>query len=286
MDARAGDFRETDLIARGPAVAVRRYPTTVTHGDHQVRLGIYPVGVDTDFFDEQAGAPETAARASEIRASTGAKTLILAAERLDYVKGMLERLHAFERFLERNPEAHRNISFIQIAVPTRTGMEEFQEVRRQVEGAVGRINGQYGTMDWRPVLHFYGSFDRPELAAFYRAADMIWVTPLRDGLNLVVKEYVACRTDVDGVVVLSEFAGVAAELAGAVLVNPYSPDDMDRALEQAVSMAAPERRARMQKMRKRVLSWGVQQWAEAFLNAAGEEQDDAALQHAGTASVS
>ncbi len=264
-EAEPGDFRETDLIGHGPAVAVRRYPTAVKYGDHTVRLGVYPVGVDIDYFHDQVNDEQTTARAREIRAGTGARTLILAAERLDYVKGMLERLHAFERFLERHPEERGRVSFIQIAVPTRTGMEEFQEVRRQVEGAVGRINGAHGTMDWRPVLHFYGSFDRPELTAFYRAADMIWVTPLRDGLNLVAKEFVACRTDVDGVVVLSEFAGVAAELRGPVLVNPYSPDDMDRALEEALSLPADERRNRMQQMRDRVLTWDVQQWANTFL---------------------
>jgi trehalose-6-phosphate synthase len=144
-------------------------------------------------------------------------------------------------------------------------MEEFQEVRREVEGVVGRINGAYGTMDWRPVLHFYGSFDRPELVAFYRAADLIWVTPLRDGLNLVVKEYVASKPDHDGVVVLSEFAGVAAELPGPILVNPYSPDDMDRALDEALSLLGEEREERMRRMRERVLSWNVQRWAESFL---------------------
>jgi trehalose-6-phosphate synthase len=254
------------MIARGPAVAVRRYPTRIHYGHHTTQLGIYPVGVDTEFFTLQDAA--TAERSAEIRASTGARKLILAAERLDYVKGMLERLQAFERFLERHPDQRNQVSFIQIAVPTRTGMDEFQEVRRQVEEAVGRINGSHATMDWRPVLHFYGSFDRPELVAFYRAADMIWVTPLRDGLNLVAKEYVAARVDNDGLVVLSEFAGVAAELNGPVLVNPYSPDDMDRALEQALNMSAEERGARMRIMRERVLTWDVQKWATAFLGAA------------------
>jgi glucosylglycerol-phosphate synthase len=270
MEARPAYYRETDLIAHGPAVAVRRYPSTVKYKDREVRLGVFPVGVDVETFVEQAHDEATVQRAREIRASTGAETLILAAERLDYVKGMLERLLAFERFLERHPEAHGNVSFIQIAVPTRTGMEEFQEVRRQVEGAVGRINGQFATMDWRPVLHFYGSFDRPELTAFYLAADLIWVTPLRDGLNLVVKEFVACRGDSAAAVVLSEFAGVAAELEGPILVNPYSPDDMDRALEQGLALSDGEARQRMDLMRERVLTWDVQAWAAAFMSAARE----------------
>lgn len=265
LDAQPADFRETTLIARGPAVAVRRYPTRITYGNRSVRLGVYPVGVDLEFFTSQLHSADTEERSREIRASTGAQTLILAAERLDYVKGVLERLEAFERYLERHPEQRGQVSFIQIAVPTRTGMEEFQTVRRQVEEAVGRINGSHGTMDWRPVLHFYGSFDRPELTAFYRSADLMWVTPLRDGLNLVVKEYVAAKPEGDGVVVLSEFAGVAAELSGPVLVNPYSPDDMDRALEEALNLPYAERHRRMEQMRERVVSWDVRRWAESFL---------------------
>ena len=265
LDAEPGETRETDLIARGPAVAVRRYPTRVRYGDHTVQLGVYPVGVDGDFFSKLVQSTATLERSREIRASTGAQTIILAAERLDYVKGVLERLQAFERYLVRHPEQRGKISFVQIAVPTRTRMEEFQVVRRQVEEAVGRINGSHGQIDWRPVLHFYGSFDRPELTAFYRAADLIWVTPLRDGLNLVVKEYVAAKPDGDGMVILSEFAGVAAELSGPILVNPYSPDDMDRALEEALAMKPADRKLRMQQMRDRVLTWNVARWAESFL---------------------
>ena len=191
-----------------------------------------------------AQAPATRQRREEIRARTGASTLILSAERLDYVKGVLERLGCFERFLERHPERHGDVSFVQIAVPTRTGMEEFQSMRRLTEEAVGRINGRFGTMDWQPVIHFYGTFDREELVAFYTAADVAWVTPLRDGLNLVVKEYIACSLGGDGVVILSEFAGAAAELSGVILTNPYSPDDMDRALDGATPVHArvPARR--------------------------------------------
>jgi hypothetical protein len=165
----------------------------------------------------------------------------------------------------RHPHQRGRISFLQIAVPTRTGMDEFQFVRRQVEEAVGRINGSYGTIDWRPVLHFYGSFDRPELTAFYRAADLVWVTPMRDGLNLVAKEYVAAKPGCDGMVILSEFAGVAAEMPGPILVNPYSPDDMDRALERALTLNENERQQRMKQMRERVLAWNVSDWAESFL---------------------
>lgn len=193
MGAKPTSFVATDLIAHGPAVAVSRYPLSLRYGEREIALGVYPVGVDVDAFAETAAAPEIRARSQEIRERSGAKTLILSAERLDYVKGALERLECFERFLHRHPELHGEISFVQIAVPTRTGMEEFQEMRRMTEEAVGRINGTFRTIDWQPVIHFYGSFGRDELVAFYAAADVVWVTPLRDGLNLVAKEYVAAR---------------------------------------------------------------------------------------------
>lgn len=255
----------TDLIAHGPAVAVPRYPLSLRYGMHEVALGAYPVGVDVEYFAMMAQAPDTRRRRDEIRQRTGAKRLILSAERLDYVKGALERLECFERYLDRHPEQVGEISFVQIAVPTRTGMEEFQEMRRLAEEAVGRINGRFGTMDWQPVIHFYGSFERDELVAFYTAADLIWVTPLRDGLNLVVKEYIAASVGVEGVVILSEFAGAAAELDGVVLTNPYSPDSMDEALETALGMPEGERIARMLKLRDRVLTHDVHAWSRRFL---------------------
>ena len=265
MGATPTSVTGTDLIAHGPAVAVRRYPLTVQYGPHSMALGVYPVGVDVEYFGEVAQRASTREQAAEIRARTGARTIVLSAERLDYVKGALERLECFERFLERHPERHGEISFVQIAVPTRTGMEEFQIMRRQAEEAVGRINGRFGTMEWQPVIHFYGSFDRDELVAFYVTADIVWVTPLRDGLNLVAKEYIASRIGGDGVVILSEFAGAAAELAQVVLTNPYSPDDMDRALEEAVDMGPGERTGRMLGLRERVIGYDVHEWSRRFL---------------------
>lgn len=266
MDAEPGAMTGTHLIHHGPAVAVPRYPREVRYGDHTVALGAYPVGVDVDYFAGEAQREETRTHAGEVRERTGAKTVILAAERLDYVKGALERLEAFERYLHRHPERHGDISFIQVAVPTRTGMGEFQKMRRSVEEAVGRINGQFASMDWRPVIHFYGSLERRELVGFYLAADIVWVTPLRDGLNLVVKEYIASRIGGEGMAVLSEFAGAAAELRGVILTNPYSPDDMDRALEEALDMKEGERASRMLRLRDQVLSNDIHLWASTFLD--------------------
>jgi glucosylglycerol-phosphate synthase len=265
MDARATAVTGTDLIGHGPAVAVPHYPLSLRYGERNIGLGVYPVGVDVEYFAAEAQRPETIAHAAEIRERASAETLILSAERLDYVKGIVERLECFERYLERHPEQHGRVSFIQVAVPTRTGMEDFQEMRRAVEEAVGRINGKFGSLEWRPVLHFYGSLDRPELVGFYLAADIAWVTPLRDGLNLVAKEYIASRSGGRGIVILSEFAGAAAELDGVILTNPYSPDDMDRALEEAMSIDEGERTARMLRLRDRVLSYDVHRWSHTFL---------------------
>lgn len=265
MGATPTAFAGTDLIGAGPAVAVSHFPVAIQYQGRQVSLGAYPVGVDVAHFARLAQDPRTQKHAEEIRKQTGAETIILSAERLDYVKGALERLECFERYLERHPEARGRVSFVQIAVPTRTGMEEFQEMRRRTEEAVGRINGRFATMEWRPVIHFYGSFERDELVAFYTTADVLWVTPLRDGLNLVAKEYIATRIAASGVVILSEFAGAAAELAEVVLTNPYSPDDMDRALEEALAMDAGECAARMLALRERVIGFDVHDWAARFL---------------------
>lgn len=268
LDARVTGTAETTLIRHGPAVSVPSYPTGLRYGEREIALGVFPVGVDVEYFSAEAQAETTREAAREVRMRTGADTVIVSAERLDYVKGVLERLECFERYLERHPEKHGNVSFVQIAVPTRTGMEEFQLMRRQVEEAVGRINGRFGGFEWQPVMHMYGSLDRPELVGLYLAADIAWVTPLRDGLNLVAKEYIATQIGGTGVVILSEFAGAAAELNGVILTNPYSPDDMDAALEQAMNIDEGDRTGRMLMLRDRVLSWDVHRWSHAFLTAA------------------
>lgn len=267
MDAVPIEVQDTQMVDRGPAVAVGRYPRALEWRDRVVRLGAFPVGIDTAFFAEHAASEATLARRDEIRRNTGSRIVLLSAERLDYVKGAIERLECFERFLHRHPERLGEVAFIQIAVPTRSGMDEFQKMRALTDAAVGRINGQFGNMGWQPVHHFFTSFPLHELLAFYAAADIAWVTPLRDGLNLVAKEYVATRTDGTGAVILSEFAGAAVELDGVILTNPYSPDSMDRALETAMNLTPDEQRERMDRLRARVLEYDVHRWAQEFLGA-------------------
>jgi len=277
MGARAREFVSVDVRENRPAIAVSRYPRALVFGDHEVRLSVHAVGVDTARLTELASAPRTLEDARRIHRELGCRQMILSAERLDYVKGFQERLECFERYLERHPDRRGDVAFVQIGVPTRSGMDEFQEMRRRTEEAVGRINGRFGTLEWAPVHFFYTSFPLDELVAFYRAAAVAWVTPLRDGLNLVAKEYVASRVDEDGVLVLSEFAGAAAELDGAVLTNPYSPDDMDQALAKALDMPEAERGERMRQLRRRVQAFDVHRWARSFLS---DAQDLAAHRHA------
>jgi trehalose 6-phosphate synthase/phosphatase len=232
-----------------------------------VRLGVFPMGIDAPHFDAAAQDPEVIARADAIRRESGGRQIILGIDRLDYTKGIPRRLQAVERLLENDPSLRDRIRFIQVAVPSRGEVDSYQRFKRQVEECVGRINGTCSTVQSTPVHYIRGSIPAAELVALYRAADVMLVTPLRDGMNLVAKEFAASRADGDGVLLLSEFAGAAAELDGAVLVNPFDVDAVAASLAHALTMSAPERRARMKRLRRRVFDHDVHRWARGFLTA-------------------
>ncbi len=261
----------TSLYARQFAGALRRLLGLVVQGDRAlyqgraVRLGAYPMGIDAEGFAREAQRPEVVARAEEIRREAGGARLLLGIDRLDYTKGIRRRLLALDRLLERTPELRGRVTLVQIAVPSRTAIAEYEEFRQDVDEVVGRVNGAHGTTSWSPVRYLYRSFPRSELAAFYRAADVMLVTPLRDGMNLVAKEFVASRPDERGVLLLSELCGAAAELTDAVLVNPYDVDGTSEAILRALSMPESEQRERMRALRERVLAWDVHRWVRTFL---------------------
>jgi trehalose 6-phosphate synthase/phosphatase len=234
-------------------------------GDREVRCGVFAMGVDADRFAALAAEPAVVARAEAIRREAGGRRILLGIDRLDYTKGIPRRLHAVERLLGLAPDLRDGVRFIQVAVPSRGEVDSYQRFKRQVEESVGRINGACGTVGSTPVHYMHQSVDERELAALYRAADVMVVTPLRDGMNLVAKEFVATRTDLDGVLVLSEFAGAAAELDGAVTVNPYDVQEVAQVLRRALDMPRKERTARMRTMRRRVTSHDVHHWADTFL---------------------
>jgi trehalose 6-phosphate synthase len=239
----------------------------------QVRAGdrcrVFPVGIDPDRFAEAASAPpgEPGELGSFDPMLQGRK-LILGVDRLDYSKGIPERLEAFARLLERFPEWRGKVSFVQVSVPTRSEVPEYAELRSRVEALVGRINGAFGEADWTPVRYLYRSYDQATLARLYRLAAVGLVTPLRDGMNLVAKEYVAAQDEADpGVLVLSKFCGAAEQMALAVLTNPYHADGVAGDLDAALRMSREERITRNAALRVTVWRDTASAWARSFLAA-------------------
>jgi trehalose 6-phosphate synthase/phosphatase len=234
-----------------------------------VTLGAFPVGVDAGRFARAVTADrEVAAETDRLGEELAGRRLILGVDRMDYTKGIPERLLGYERFLERHPRFHGEVEFIQLGVPTRGGAPHYRALRQRVEEIVGRVSGRFGTPEWTPVKYLYRPISFPRLAALYRAAHVALVTPLRDGMNLVAKEFVACKEGGgDGVLILSEFAGAAAELAEALLVNPFDPDDLAAAIHRALTMSAEERRSRLAGLLERTRRAEARPWASAFVTA-------------------
>jgi len=191
--------------------------------------------------------------------------VLIGVDRLDYTKGIVERLIGFERFLKEHPRWRRRVSLVQITVPSRFRVPQYRELKRQIDETVGRIVGRFTREARAPIAYHYTGFDHERLAAWYRAADVALVTPLRDGMNLVAKEYVACHPDGDGILVLSEFAGAAHELRDALPVNPYEPENIARCIEVAVQMTPEERERRMRAMVETVTAHDIRWWTATFL---------------------
>jgi trehalose 6-phosphate synthase len=233
----------------------------------EVTLQVAPIGIDTKVFDHLARSDEITEDARKIRARLGApESIILGVDRLDYTKGIDLRMRALQSLLDRRPDLSGKVVFIQIAVPSREDVDEYKRMREEIDGLVGRINGDLAEVG-RPLIHYlYRSVPFEELVAYYRAADVMFVTPLRDGMNLVAKEYVATRYDETGALVLSEFAGAAEQLTQAHIVNPYDLDGMSRILEQAIGSAGGVG-TRMRALRRSVRSHDVFWWAERCLGA-------------------
>jgi trehalose 6-phosphate synthase len=237
----------------------------------RVRVGAFPISIDVADFEATAGQPEVEAHARQIRERLGARKTILSVDRLDYTKGIDSRLSAFEDMLVRGVADVEDCVFVQIAVPSRESVKAYSELRDRVERLVGRINGQFSTPGAVAVHYFRRNLSKENLVAYYRAADVMLVTPLKDGMNLVAKEYVATRLDESGVLVLSEFAGAADELDSALIVNPYDVDGVSLALERALKLPEDEARRRMRSLRRALRRNDVYHWADAFLRAlAGE----------------
>ena len=236
-----------------------------------VRARSYPISIDTAGLSALAASEETARRAAEIRHELGdPKVLFLGVDRLDYTKGLLARLRAFGELIEDGAVDLDEVAFVQVATPSRERVEEYRQLRDDMDRLVGRINGDIGRIGRQPITYLHSSYPREEMAAFYRAADVMVVTPLRDGMNLVAKEYVACRQADDGALVLSEFAGAARELRQAYLVNPYDINGMKDKLLEAMRDTPRNKARRMKVMRRQVVEHDIDHWATAFLDDLGQ----------------
>jgi len=237
----------------------------LAHASRTTRIAAEPIGIDVAAFEALASAPGTLARARRLRAAYGDRAIVFGAERLDYTKGVLERFHAVERLLRLRPELARTFVLVQVVVPSRHVVEEYRRMKREIDREVGRINGEFGADGWQPLHYAYRALDRGELVAHFLAASVALVTPLRDGMNLVAAEFAASRVEGGGVLVLSEFAGIADLVDGALLVNPNDIESLARAVHRALSMPAAEAGERMARLRATVLSNPAAAWAERCL---------------------
>lgn len=252
----------TAVLRRQFGIEMARDETIEWEG-RRVRLLVNPMSVDSADFAARAAQPSVSAERLAIRRDGG--RLLVGIDRLDYSKGIQRRLLAFERLLEENPQWLERIRLVQVAVPSRGDVDAYRRFRREIEALVGRINGRFSTPSWTPVHYIFRSIADELLLGLYRAADVMLVTPVRDGLNLVSKEFVASRVDEDGVLLLSEFAGAAEELTEALIVNPYDVDGMAEAMHAALVMPSAERRRRMRALRARVFAHDVHAWTDGFL---------------------
>ncbi len=253
-----------------PGVSVERAhgEATIEVGGRSVRVGIFPIGIDTRSWSEIAAEPSVAARAETLAKELRGRKVLLGVDRLDYSKGLVERLRAFECLLETHPELREQVVLLQLVVPSREGVPEYQAIKSEIEGLVGRISGRFATPRWSPIHYLYNRVSPAELCSLYRLAQVAVVTPLCDGMNLVAKEFCCARLDEGGVLVLSENAGAAAELAdSALLVNPYDVVETAEAYYTALTMPPSQIAQRMRALRKQVLDGDVFKWAESFIDA-------------------
>ena len=238
----------------------------VTVGDREIQVETFPLGIDTKRYALAHELPQVQDRLSELEDEIGESKVILSVDRLDFTKGILERLTAYEQFLQAHPEWQERVTLISLLVPSRTRVPEYQNLKSQVDEQIGRINGEFGQPGWTPITYLYRSLPFEQLASLYLLADVALVTPLRDGMNLVAKEYLATRADGTGVLVLSETAGAAAELGEALIVNPHDSEGLVEALYQALSMPVEAQQARNRPMRARLSRYDIGRWTDEFLS--------------------
>ncbi len=248
------------------ALATRLGEGTYRAGDREVRIGRFPIGIDVDSFAAMAAEPDREIQIEAMRRQILGRKQIIGVDRLDYSKGLPDRMKAVARMISQHPELEGTVSFLQIAPPTREELRAYSDIRVELEALAGAINGHFGRFNWMPIHYIHRAVPRDQLARLFRGSEVGLVTPLRDGMNLVAKEYVAAQDpDNPGVLVLSRFAGAAEELHDALIVNPYDVDDVAEALRYALAMPAAERRRRHEALLQVVRRHDAGNWLREFL---------------------
>ncbi len=258
----------------------------ITHDNRIVKVDSFPMGIDYKKYRDAAknSGSESSSQKSEVKLlldqhlnqSESAK-MVLSIDRLDYTKGIPNRIRAFEYFLKKYPEYKEKIRLIMLAVPSRSEVKQYQKLKRETDELVGRINGEFSTISWTPIWYFYRTLPFENLIDLYTSSDVALITPVRDGMNLVAKEYVATRTDNNGVLVLSEMAGAAKEMSEALLINPFNFEQIADTLRRAIEMPMNEQQKRMKALKKRVSRYSVDKWATEFMQALKETQQEGQL---------
>ena len=253
---------------------------SLTLRERVVTVDTFPMGIDYERFAQAAASPQTEARVAELRANCAGQKVIFSVDRLDYTKGLINRLRGYDVFLKRNPQWHGKVMFILSVAPSRIAVESYQAMKQELEQTVGRIVGAYGNVNWTPLVYQFRNLGFEEIVAHYRLCDVALITPLRDGMNLVAKEFVASRPDQTGVLILSEMAGAAKEMGEAVVINPLHSGDVAQALEQALAMSVEEQVRRNRLLQERLRRYNVVRWAEDFVQALVSTQKTEAARRA------
>jgi trehalose 6-phosphate synthase/phosphatase len=245
----------------------------LSFGDRIVKVDAFPMGIDYEKFANASKDPLVQKSVRSVKRTVGERKVILSVDRMDYTKGILQRLNSYDEFLDRYPQYKGKVTMILVAVPSRSHVEQYARLKMSVDEKVGAINGKHGMIDWTPIHYLYRSLPFNRLTALYLIADVAPITPLRDGMNLVAKEFIATKTDGKGVLILSEMAGAAKELDGAIIVNPNSDDEMVEALKEALEMPVKEQIERNRMMQQRLKRYTVTHWAEDFIKVLGEVKE-------------
>jgi trehalose 6-phosphate synthase/phosphatase len=253
---------------------------SLTLRDRGVKVDTFPMGVEFDKFMLAAASKETAARVEELRVKCIGQKVIFSVDRLDYTKGLINRLRGYELFLKNNPQWHGKVVFIISVAPSRIGVDSYQAMKMELEQTVGRIVGDFGNVHWAPLVYQFRNLAFEEIVPLYRLCDVALITPLRDGMNLVAKEFMASRPDQTGVLILSEMAGAAKEMGEALVINPFHIEDFARTLEQALLMPVEEQMRRNQLMQDRLRRYNVVRWADDFVQALAATQKTEAARKA------